>query len=144
MFLKSNLQLQEDSPLYHDALRISIKTPSFYCHDTFLVKEDDDVEFKGHLAFSYKQLPVKAKRMQTKRHISSVANGMLNNEKGGNILLGVHDDKCIEGFSLSRYQQQYIVLNIADTFNSSHQFLNIFMTSLSSKSSTEENQQIPS
>ena len=42
---------------------------------------------------------------------------MLNNEKGGIILLGVHDDKCIEGFSLSRYQQQYIVLNIVDTFN---------------------------
>jgi len=55
--------------------------------------------------------------MQTKRHISSVANGMLNNEKGGIILLGVHDDKCIEGFSLSGSQQQHIVLNIVDTFN---------------------------
>jgi len=66
MFSKSNLQLQEDSPLYHDALCISIKTPSFYRHDTFLVEEDDNVKFKGHLAFSYEQLPVKAKRMQTK------------------------------------------------------------------------------
>ena len=66
MFSKSNLQLQEDSPLYHDALCISIKTPSFYCHDTFLVEKDDSVKFKGHLAFSYEQLPVKAKRMQTK------------------------------------------------------------------------------
>ena len=80
-------QLREDSPLYHDAFRISIKTPSFYRHDVFLVDEDDDVEFKGHLAFSYEQLPVKAKRLQTKRHISSVANGMLNNEKGGIILM---------------------------------------------------------
>ena len=117
MFSKSNHQLQEDSPLYHDALCISIKTPSFYCHDTFLVEEDNNVKFKGHLAFSYEQLPVKAKRMQTKRHISSVANGMLNNEKGGIILLGVHDDKCIEGFSLSGSQQQHIVLKIIDTFN---------------------------
>ncbi len=41
-------QLREDSPLYHDALRISIKTPSFYRHDVFLVDEDDDVEFKEH------------------------------------------------------------------------------------------------
>ena len=110
-------QLREDSPLYHDALRISIKTPSFYRHDVFLVDEDDDVEFKGHLAFSYEQLPVKAKRLQTKRHISSVANGMLNNEKGGIILMGVHDDKRIEGFTLSRAQQQHIVLSIVDTFN---------------------------
>ena len=110
-------QLREDSPLYHDALRISIKTPSFYRHDVFLVDEDDDVEFKGHLAFSYEQLPVKAKRLQTKRHISSVANGMLNNKKGGIILMGVHDDKRIEGFTLSRAQQQHIVLSIVDTFN---------------------------
>jgi hypothetical protein len=117
MFSKSNLQPPEDLPLYHDALCISIKTPSFYRHDTFLVEEDENVKFKGHLAFSYEQLLVKAKRMQTKRHISSVANIMLNNEKGGIILLEVHDNKCIEGFSLSRYQQQYIVLNIVDTFN---------------------------
>jgi hypothetical protein len=110
-------QLREDSPLYHDALRISIKTPSFYRHDIFLVDEDDDVKFKGHLAFSYEQLLVKAKRLQTKRHISSVANGMLNNEKGGIILMGVHDDKRIEGFTLSRAQQQHIVLSIVDTFN---------------------------
>ena len=110
-------QLREDSPLYHDALRISIKTPSFYRHDVFLVDEDDDVEFKGHLAFSYEQLPVKAKRLQTKRHISSVANGMLNNEKGGIILMGVHYNKQIEGFILSRAQQQRIVLSIVDTFN---------------------------
>jgi hypothetical protein len=110
-------QLREDSPLYHDALRISIKTPSFYQHDIFLVDEDDDVEFKGHLAFSYEQLPVKAKRLQTKRHISSVANGMLNNEKGGIILMGVHDDKRTKGFTLSRAQQQHSVLSIVDTFN---------------------------
>jgi hypothetical protein len=110
-------QLSEDLPLFHDALRISIKTPSFYLHDIFLVDEDDDVEFKGHLAFSYEQLPVKAKRLQTKRHISSVANRMLNNKKGGIILMGVHDNKCIEGFTLSRAQQQHIVLSIVDTFN---------------------------
>jgi hypothetical protein len=117
MSSKLDPQLCEDSPLYHDALRISIKTPSFYRHDVFLVDEDDDVEFKGHLAFSYEQLPVKAKRLQTERHISSVANGMLNNEKGGIILMGVHDDKRIEGFTLSRAQQQHIVLSIVDTFN---------------------------
>jgi len=58
-----------------------------------LLDKDDDVEFKGHLAFSYQQLPVRAKRLQTKKHISSVATGMLNNEKGGIILMGVHDNK---------------------------------------------------
>ncbi len=31
--------------------------------------------------------------------------------------MGVHDDKRIEGFSLSRAQQQHIVLSIVDTFN---------------------------
>ena len=81
MSSKPDLQLQENSPPYHDALQISIKTPSFYCHDTYLVEEDDDVKFKGHLAFSYKQLPVKAKRMQTKRHISLVTNGMVTTRK---------------------------------------------------------------
>jgi len=98
-------------------LNLQEKTPSFYQHDIFLVAEDDDVEFKGHLAFSYEQLPVRAKRLQTKRHISSVANGMLNNEKGGIILMGVHNDKRIEGFTLSRAQQQHIILSIFDTFN---------------------------
>ena len=31
--------------------------------------------------------------------------------------MGVHDDKRIEGFTLSRAQQQHIVLSIVDTFN---------------------------
>jgi hypothetical protein len=66
MTSKLDLDLHEKSLLYHEAIRISVKTPSFYRHDTFLVEEDDDVEFKGHLAFSYKQLPLKAKRLQTK------------------------------------------------------------------------------
>jgi hypothetical protein len=81
MTSKLDLDLHEKSFLYHEAIRITVKTPSFYRHDTFLVDEDDDVEFKGCLAFSYEQLPLKAKRLQTKRDISSVANGMLNNEK---------------------------------------------------------------
>jgi hypothetical protein len=117
MTSKLDLYLHEKSFLYHEAIRISVNTPSFYCHDTFLDEEDDDIEFKGHLAFSYEQLPLKAKRLQTKRHISSVANTMLNNEKGGIILMGVHNDKRIEGFSLSRSQQQHILLSIVDTFN---------------------------
>ncbi len=32
--------------------------------------------------------------------------------------MGVHDDKHIEGFTLSRAQQQHIVLSIVNTFNS--------------------------
>jgi hypothetical protein len=94
-----------------------MKTPSFYCHNTFLVKEDDDMEFKGHLAFSYEQLSIKATQLLTKRHISSVANGMLNNKKGGIILMRVHDDRHIKGFTLSRSKQQHIVLSIINTFN---------------------------
>ncbi len=31
--------------------------------------------------------------------------------------MGVHDNKHIEGFSLSRSQQQHILLSIVDTFN---------------------------
>jgi hypothetical protein len=42
---------------------------------------------------------------------------MLNNEKGVIILMGVHNDKRIEGFTLSRVQQQHIVLSIIYTFN---------------------------
>jgi hypothetical protein len=42
---------------------------------------------------------------------------MLNNEKGGIILMGVHKDKRMKGFTLSRSQQQHIVLSIVNTFN---------------------------
>ena len=31
--------------------------------------------------------------------------------------MGVHNDKRIKGFSLSRSQQQHIILSIVDTFN---------------------------
>jgi hypothetical protein len=117
MSSKPNFELQEDSPLYHNALQISIKTQSFYCHDTILVKEDDDVECIGNLSFSYEQLLIKARRFSTRRHISSVSNGMLNDEEGGIILMEVHDGKCVKGFSLSRSQLKHIVLNIVNTLS---------------------------
>ncbi len=43
------------------------------------------------------QLSIKAKHTQPHRHISPVANGMINNEDGGIILMGVHDNGLIYG-----------------------------------------------
>jgi len=37
------------------------------------------------------QLSIRAKHTQSRRHISPVANGMINNEDGGLILNGVQD-----------------------------------------------------
>ncbi len=63
------------------------------------------------------QLSIRAKHTQSRRHISPVANGMINNEDRGIILMGVQDNGLINGLMLSKAQQEYLVTNIVDTVN---------------------------
>jgi hypothetical protein len=63
------------------------------------------------------QLSIRAKHTQSRRHISPVACGMLNNEDGGIILMGVQDNGLIDGLMLSKAQQEHLVANIIDTFD---------------------------
>jgi hypothetical protein len=43
------------------------------------------------------QLSIRAKHTQSRCHISPVANGMINNEDRGIILMGVQDNGLIDG-----------------------------------------------
>ena len=63
------------------------------------------------------QLSNRAKHTQSRHHISPVANGMINNEDRGIILMGIQDNGLIDGFMLSKVQQEHLVTNIIDTFN---------------------------
>jgi hypothetical protein len=63
------------------------------------------------------QLSIRAKHTQSRRHISPVACGMINNEDGGIILMGVQDNGLIDGLMLSKAQQEHLVTNIVDTFD---------------------------
>ena len=46
------------------------------------------------------QLSIRAKYTQSRRNISPVAKGMINNEDGGIIIMGVHDNGLIYGLML--------------------------------------------
>jgi len=50
------------------------------------------------------QLFITTKHTQTRSHISPVANGMINNEDGGIILMCVQENKLIDGLMLSKAQ----------------------------------------
>jgi hypothetical protein len=52
----------------------------------------------------------------TRQPVSKYACGMINTRKGGVILLGVLDDGRIEGFMLTKFQQDHVRLSIQDTF----------------------------
>jgi hypothetical protein len=62
------------------------------------------------------QLSIIAKHTQSCRHISPVPCGMINNEDGGIILMGIQDNGLIDGLMLSKAQQEHLVTNIVDTF----------------------------
>jgi predicted HTH transcriptional regulator len=95
---------------------LNILPLSYHRHDQFTVKEGKLVKFKGHKSFAIEQLSVRAKHTQSRRHISPVACGMINNEDGGIILMGVQDNGLIDGLMLSKAQQEHLVKNIIDTF----------------------------
>jgi hypothetical protein len=97
--------------------QLNILPLSYRRHDQFTVKEGKLVEYKGHKSFSMEQLSIRAKHTQSRRHISPVACGMLNNEDGGIILMGVQDNGLIDGLMLSKAQQEHLVANIIDTFD---------------------------
>jgi hypothetical protein len=99
------------------ALLLNILPLSYRRHDQFTVKEGKLVEYKGHKSFAIEQLSVRAKHTQSRRHISPVACGMINNEDGGIILMGVQDNGLIDGLMLSKAQQEHLVANNVDTFD---------------------------
>ena len=61
------------------------------------------------------QLSIRAKYTQSRRQISPVVNGMINNEDGGLLLIGVQENGLIDGLMLSKFQQEHLVTNIIDT-----------------------------
>jgi hypothetical protein len=97
--------------------QLNILPFSYRRHDQFNVTEGKLVEYKGHKSFSMEQLSIRAKHTQSRRHISPVACGMLNNEDGGIILMGVQDNGLIDGLMLSKAQQEHLVANIINTFD---------------------------
>jgi hypothetical protein len=102
--------------IYYEGLP-SNQLTSLPCHDQFTIKDGKLVEYKGHKSFAMEQLSIRAKHTQPCHHISPVANGMINNEDGGIILMGVQDNRWIDGLMLSKAQQEHLVTNIIDTFD---------------------------
>ncbi len=90
---------------------------SYRWHDQFIIKEGKLVEYEGHKSFAMEQLSIRVKHTQSRRHISPVANGMINNEDGGVILIGVQDKGLIDDLMLSKAQQEHLVTNIIDNFD---------------------------
>ena len=95
--------------------KLNIFPFSYRRHDQFTVKEGKLVKYKGHKSFSMQQLSIRAKHTQSRRQISPVANGMINNEDGGLLLIGVQENGLIDGLILSKSQQEHLVTNITDT-----------------------------
>jgi hypothetical protein len=75
------------------------------------------VEYEGHKSLAIEQLSIIVKHTQSRCHISPVANGMINNEDGSIILIGVQDNGLIDGLMLSKAQQEHLVTNIINTFD---------------------------
>ena len=91
------------------------------------------------------QLSIRAKHTQSRHHILPVANGLINNEDGGIILMGVQDSGLIDGLMLSKSQQEHLVTNIFDTFDQFRQKvprhfnkINFFQVKLTSSKAKEE------
>ena len=91
------------------------------------------------------QLSIRAKHTQSRHHILPVANGLINNEDGGIILMGVQDNGLIDGLMLSKSQQEHLVTNIFDTFDQFRQKvprhfnkINFFQVKLTSSKAKEE------
>jgi hypothetical protein len=69
--------------------KLNIFPFSYRRHDQFTIKEGKLFKYKGHKSFSMQQLSNRAKHTQSPRQISPVVNGMINNEDGGLLLIGV-------------------------------------------------------
>ena len=81
-------------------------------------------EFKGHRSFCMDEIPRLALsgidnpgNRPSRRPISKYACGMLNTGKGGTIFMGILDNGRIDGFMMSKYQQDHVRLSIQDTFD---------------------------
>ena len=85
------------------------KSPLFFKEgDLFPREEDAQFEFKMHINFSVEELPDWLQTPQykrTRRAISRNINGFLNSGLGGNIFLGVQDDRTVSGIPLSNSQK---------------------------------------
>jgi hypothetical protein len=90
---------------------------SYRQNDKLTVKEGKLFKNNGHKFFSNNHLTVRAKHTQSRRHISPVANRIINNQDGGIILISIQDNGLMDGMMLSKAHQEYLVTNIIDTFN---------------------------
>ena len=89
-------------------------------HSVLSIEEDEEFEFKGHRSFVEEELPYAVKINVDKRSrqsISKHACGMLNTGKGGVILMGVLDDGRVEGFAMTKFQQDHVELSIQEAFD---------------------------
>jgi predicted HTH transcriptional regulator len=96
---------------------LNIVPLSYRWHDQFTIREGKFVEYERNKSFAMEQLSITVKHTQSHCHISPVANGMINNEDRGIILIGVQDKGLIDGLMLSNAQQEHLVMNIIDTFD---------------------------
>ena len=99
---------------------MSIYRQWYYIRGSIYPREETTYEeLKGHRSFSKDELPgtIGCGNRPSRQFISKYACGMLNTGKGGLISMGILDNGRIEGFSLSRYQQDHVRLSIQDTFD---------------------------
>lgn len=80
--------------------------------------EDTTHEYKGHVNFSYDQVPQWAKDTEydraSRQPVSRVVNGFLNTGCGGTICLGVKDEGTAFGIYLTGYKMDHIMRNLED------------------------------
>ena len=89
-------------------------------HAKLTVEEGEQHEFKGHRTVCSEDMHprnaiyVQGELKQTRQPLSKYFCGMLNTGKGGTFHLGVLDDGSIEGFMMTRNQQNHLRLAIHD------------------------------
>jgi hypothetical protein len=101
------------------------KVSRYYIRHAQLPEEEDPrTELKGHKAFHINEnnpncafVTEGGNRRVTRQHSSKNFCGMLNTGKGGTLYLGVLDNGAVEGFPLSPYQRDHVVLSITHTLN---------------------------
>ncbi len=94
-------------------------------HSTLPVEENQTRELKGHRCISQEEVnprfyvkdPQGNSTKCTRQCVSKYLCGMINSGKGGTIYCGVLDNGQVEGFMLTPYQRDHVVLAIRDTFN---------------------------
>jgi hypothetical protein len=112
-------------------------TISYRQQDQFSVKEGKLVKYKGHKSVTMEQLSIRAKHTQSRRHISPVANGMINNEDGGINHMGVQDNGLIDNLMLSKHNKNTLLrTSLTLLINFDQKYHVTFMKSISFESNS--------